>query len=172
MKTKIALLIAAMLISFGAMAEFDGVPADINPSISQPLATNGLCTGAGGKISYAQNDFIGDSTISTSHVDVPGMSRVITIGGTATTCIAVQYSAFVFAPNSELMFVQATVDGFPCLPGEVQFEGNSGTWATSRAFNFVCPSVSPGAHTVKMQYRSNGGNIVFTHKRSMIINHK
>jgi hypothetical protein len=175
MKTKIPFILVAILTSTDAFADDSGLPDNRGPNVAPAVISVGTC--AGNRVSYATNDAIGDSTTSVSFVDVPGMSRVINIPGTGTTCIAINYSATVFTAPNELMFVRATVDGNQCLPGEVQFDGDSDedndfSWARAHAFNFVCQNVRPGNHTVRIQNRSSSGGIVYTHWRSMLIHHR
>lgn len=119
------------------------------------------------KVATAVVDATGDSTISTSYVDMPGMSAAISVGGTAPTCVVVHFAAFAFAPGTALEFVRAVLDNVAGSPSEYQFAGADGTWAVSHAVEFVFPSVSPGAHTVKIQWKSFDGASVFVHRRMM-----
>lgn len=152
----------------------DGLPSQ-DRDLAAVLTTSGTCPAT--KLSYAQSDDINQATTSTSFVDVPGMVRTVTIPGSTRTCVEVQYTATVFSPEDELIYVQATRDGFPCLPPNAQFEGDSdedadGAWARAHAFNFICTGVTPGAHVFKIQWRSFFGGTVFTHWRSMVVHHK
>jgi hypothetical protein len=121
---------------------------------------------------FVAADNTGSSTVSTTYVDVPDMSVTFTAGGTRTFCATATFSAFTFAPAGALLYVQALMDGTVVgAPGEQQFSGDDGLWAVAHAFTFVFPSVAPGAHTIKIQYRSYDGKSVFVHRRSLVVFH-
>jgi len=121
---------------------------------------------------FVAADDTGNSTISTTYVDVPNMTVTFTAGGTRSFCATATFSAFTFAPGDALLAVQALMDGTVVgAPGEQQFSGDDGVWAVSHAFTFVFPSVAPGAHTIKIQYRSFDGKTVFMHRRSLVVFH-
>ena len=126
---------------------------------------------------FVAADNTGLSTTSTTYVDVPDMSVTFTAGGTRSFCATATFSAWTFATGGALMYVQALMDGtVVAAPGEQQFSGDddenaNGEWARSHAFTFVFPSVAPGAHTIKIQYRSFDGKTVFVHRRSLVVFH-
>jgi hypothetical protein len=135
------------------------------------------------KISFATVDAPpAISTTSAAFVDMPGMSVTFKILGTVNVCVKVEFSAYTFAANApvanQLMMVRALMDGATVgSPAEVQFSGDDdedadGDWARSHAFNFVLPTVAPGTHTIKIQWRSFFGGTVFAHSRSMFVHHK
>jgi hypothetical protein len=129
------------------------------------------------RMTIASSNDINVTTTSTSFVDVPGMAVSVNIPGTTNVCVDVQYTATVWTDSNELIFVQATIDGVPCFPPDVQFEGDSdedgdGMWARAHAFDFICQNVRPGVHTFKIQWRSFSGGPVFTHWRTMKVKHK
>ena len=129
------------------------------------------------KIDFATGEDIGHTTTSTTFVDVPGMSVDFTIGGQVRSCLKIEYSAVAFAPDDELMFVRALLDGAVAgSPSEVQLSGDddedvNGHWARSHAFNFAFANVAPGAHTIEIQWRSEFGGTVATHRRSVFVHH-
>jgi len=139
-------------------------------------AVTGTCKAT--KISFATGETTGLSTTSTAYVAMPDMSVTFKIGGTATVCVKVEFSAFVFAALDRLIFVRALMDGATVgSPSEVQFSGDDdeegdGKWARSHAFNFAFPTVAPGTHTIIIQWKSFDGGTVFVHKRSMFVHHK
>jgi hypothetical protein len=151
-----------------------GVPAGAENSPS--TLVTGQCKKSS-NIDFAVDDSTGNSTISTTFVDVPGMSVTFTLGR-GSNCVKIEYSAMVFAAtNAALMNVQAVITGGTCSPGDVQFSGDddedgNGKWARSHAFNFVCTGLAQGVHTAKIQFRSFFGDSVTTHKRSMFVHHK
>jgi hypothetical protein len=137
--------------------------------------TTGSCPTPGTHFVAADNT--GVSTTSTTYVDVPDMSVSFTTTGTRAWCAVATFSAWSFASGDALLYVQAVMDGTVIgAPGEQQFDGDSdedadGKWAASHAFTFVFPSVSVGAHTIKIQYRSYDGKTVFLHRRSLTVFH-
>jgi hypothetical protein len=122
---------------------------------------------------FITNDTTGLGTTSTSNVAVPGMTKTISVGGTGTSCVLVDVSAFAFAASGELEYVSVTLDGATGNPVEVQFAGDTkGVWAEAHSALFAFPSVRAGSHTVAMVFRSLGGNQVFLHRPAMEITHK
>jgi len=126
-----------------------------------------------GKSDFVTNDVTGLSTTSTSYVAVPGVTKTVTISGTAPSCVVVHASAFAFAPGQALEYVSATLDGNLGNPTEVQFAGDTqGIWAEAHAAVFAFPNVSPGSHTVTLVFKSLDGKTVFLHRPAMEIEHK
>lgn len=119
---------------------------------------------------WVVDDSTGTSTTSTVFVPVPSMSLTFNHGQAGTMIIT--YSAVGFAGAGELEWVEVQIDGVSVPPGAIQWDGDSGTWATARSFTFVAESVSAGNHTVEVMYRSNGGTAVFMHWRSLVVHLK
>ena len=180
---KFLIILQTLLLTFGIAAFCYAIPGeDGTPAIGeggagvQEITPEALITGKctpTTKVNFAVADDT-VSTTSTTLVDVPGMSVTFTIpAGTGRSCVRVEFSAWVFAQGSELMNIRALLDGTTVgAPGEVQFEGDSVNWATSRAFNFLFTGVRPGSHTITMQWLSYFGGTVFVHGRSMFVHHK
>jgi hypothetical protein len=122
------------------------------------------------KANEADGATTGNSTTSTSFVDVPDMSVTFSVRNAG--CAIVDFAAWAFAPGGtdELMMVQAVVGATPCAPGEYQFAGDDNTLAASHAANFECPLTS-GSNTIKIQFRSFFGGSVTMHRRSMYVLH-
>jgi hypothetical protein len=124
---------------------------------------------------FVTADDTGKSTTSTTYVDVPNMSVTFVQGRAG--CVLVNFSAWTFAPGDALLFVEALMDGVTvAAPGEVQLSGDDdedvdGSWARAHAFNFAIPAVSAGSHTIKIQFRSYDGKMVFIHRRSLMVQH-
>jgi hypothetical protein len=168
-------MVATMVLLLGAsqlMQAQSGVPEGASASNLGPQATAVNCTPTP-KVSWAaSNGNETASTTSTAFVDVPGLSVTFNVPGTAVTCLKVDLTVMSFASaNHELMFMQVLVDGNPILPGQVQWSGDDGIFARAHAANFYT-TVAPGVHNVRAQFRSNGGNTVFAHARSLSVNHK
>ena len=79
-----------------------------------------------------------------------------TQGGTKPSCVVVRFSSMTASGGSRV-FVRASLDdGHLALPSEVSFSGGDSIPAKAYAFDFVFPSVPPGAHVLRMQFRSTG----------------
>jgi hypothetical protein len=160
-----------------AMAQEGGIPEAIRTQkvAPQAVATNTCNTP---RLSFASSDNIFASTTSTTFVDVPDMVVRFTIPGNTATCIVVPYTATVWTGKDELIYIRAQLDGAVTgFPAEVQFEGDSdedgdGKWARAHAFSFVFPKVTPGAHTLRIQWRSFFGGTVSTHWRTVVVHHR
>jgi hypothetical protein len=98
------------------------------------------------------------------------MSRRFKVGGNHGSCVVVEFAAYAYAPSA-LMYVQAVMGGTVASPGETQFEGDSGTYATTHQYTFIFPDVTPGRHKVTIQFRSFDGTNVFIHHPVMTILH-
>lgn len=157
-----------------AWAQSTGVP--FGESATADLAVSGTCRAT--TISFVTGETTGESTTSTTFVDVPDMSVSFDIGGAANGCVKVEFSAYVFAASGRLIIVRALLDGATAgSPSQVQFSGDDdenadGKWARSHAFNFAFPNVAPGTHTITIQWLSFDGGTVFMHRRSMFVHHK
>ena len=143
-------------------------------SAAQPLATvSGGC--APTALRYVTVT-TGITTTSTSFVTVSGTTINFVQGGTTAKCVIVSFSAMADAVASNVMIVQAVLDGntiIPCQPGATDFAASFAT-ATPRSahtMNFVCPNVAPGNHSIKMQYVSVYGGAVSLDHRTMIVHY-
>ncbi len=169
-----------------ALAAAIALPASVSSSAGdEGIANSGpgtdvvsVCRFKAQKIDGITDDSTGKSTTSTTFVDIPNTAITVSIGGSANTCVKVEFSAYTFAATAStaLLFVRVTQDGVACAPGEVQFSGDDdedgdGRWARSHAFNYLC-AVAPGAHTYKAQFRSFDGGSVFVHKTSLFVHHR
>jgi hypothetical protein len=173
-----ALVIASVLamtsVAIGATRHANnGMPR------SSAAGTNTVFTGSckAPKVSFATND-AGSSTTSSAFATIPGMSVTFSIPGTASSCMIIEYSGQAFAPAGALINIRAVLDGVTVAgPGEVQLAGdtdenNDGKWSRSYAMQFAFPAVSPGAHTVTIQWRSFFSTSVSINKGSMVVQHK
>ena len=116
----------------------------------------------------------GHFTTSTGYVDVIESGVRFVQGGTKPGCIVVSFSAEAGAAANETMVVQPVLDGTTiCEPDSNFFvpSSASGTNAGARAMNYVCTDVTPGAHRLKMQFRSFSGGAVTLSYRTLIVHH-
>jgi len=106
-------------------------------------------------------------TTSTDYINA-GETNVAFTQGSAG-CVTVLFSAEAGA-ISDIMYVRAMLDDItPCEPNAPYFA--VATQMAVRAMHYVCPSVAPGSHLLRMQFKSNGGNNVVLRFRTTIVNY-
>lgn len=154
-----------MIIKFSLASLFI---ASLIATNAYAVTTTGTCDGQ--RTSYAADNAIA-STFSETYVNVPGMVRTITIPGTTSTCVAINFSASAFLNTGFAIVVRATLDGVAC-PGSVQLDGGPDDSYNSYASGFICPNVTPGNHTFRIQWFSPENFTVSMSQRSMIIHHR
>ncbi len=181
---KIAMLhvaVSALLLTSMAdigHAENTGRAPEDSRTVVPTAVTTGGC-GALTKINYKSDDNINYFTSSSSFVDVPNSTVTFGQGGTTSGCVIVTFTAEAFAPGNRLLQVRAILENsVVAAPGNVQFSGDDDEegddrWARSHAFTFIFPSVAPGLHNVRMQFRSPDifGN-VYIHKHTVVVQHR
>src|SRR5437588_10897854 len=126
------------------------------------------------KVAVTSSDVTGNSTSSSSYVNVP--DGAVTFNEGRDGCIVVDFTGYSFAPNSGstvgLVFVQALLDGVAMFPGEIQFSANDNTYAQSHAASWTASALA-GSHTVQMQFRSfTSGQSVFMHRHTTEVVHR
>jgi hypothetical protein len=118
-------------------------------------------------------DALTQSTNSTTLVDVDRSFRSFTVGGNKPSCVIVRFSAQAFAPGiAEFMRVRALLDGKPSIENEIQLVAESVSFSDAHAYTFLFPSVPPGLHNVKMQYRSPNAGTVSINDFNLEIRHR
>ncbi len=72
---------------------------------------------------------------------------------------------------NNIVFVRAYLDNTTAaLPFEVQYSGDDGNFAHAHSYEFVFPSVAPGAHVVRGEFRSNlNGNTVTVLRHTTVV---
>jgi hypothetical protein len=118
-------------------------------------------------------DSLTQSTNSPTLVDVDRSFRSFTVGGNKPSCVIVRFSAQAFAPGiGEFIRVRALLDGKPSIENEIQMVAESVSFSEAAAYTFLFPSVSPGVHSVRMQYRSPNTGTVSINDFNMEIRHR
>lgn len=168
--TVTALLAVGLLGIPAAARAQDGTPGGGGEN-SGELVTAGGCKAK--KVRGQTDNATGFSTASTAFVDVPGMAITIGAGG----CAIVHFSAFTFgnqaATPGALEMVRATDNGIPIPPGEFQLSGDDDEdgdfrWARQHSAHWAL-NLGPGAHLIKIQFRSFFGDAVFIHRPTMTV---
>ncbi|MGQ0484159.1 MAG: hypothetical protein ACT4SY_02225 [Hyphomicrobiales bacterium] len=173
--------LSALLLSAAAgiaFAENNGRAPD-GPQAPTPQAVvSGACTDLT-KANFISDDSINKSTSSNNFVNVPNAGVSFNQGGTGNGCVIVTFTAEAFARVSRLLQIRARLEnGAIAAPGVVQLSGDDdedrdGDWARAHAFTFIFPSVAPGAHTVRMQFRSVFFfEPVTIHKHTVVVQHR
>jgi hypothetical protein len=110
---------------------------------------------------------------------VPNTNVFFTQGGTSSGCVIVTFTAETFARVGRLLQVRARLDNaVTAAPGVVQLSGDDdedgdNRWSRAHAFTFIFPSVTPGPHTVRMQFRSVFFfEPVFINKHTVMVQHR
>lgn len=145
-------------------------------SVSRAPITSG-CNGLN-KMKVKTYNPAGDIfTTSTSFVDISGAGVSISVGGTTPSCVIVTYSGRVTAldgAGNEGMYVRPLMDSITdALPTNIVFTANdnSGLY-DAHSFTWVFPSVSPGNHQVKMQFRSETGSSVSIFGHTVLVQYR
>jgi hypothetical protein len=85
---------------------------------------------------------------------VAGSLVRFTVGGVVSGCVIVSFSAQAYAPLGRLIWVRAVLDNAPSVDGQIAFAAEDGAFAQAHSYSFLFPSVTPGAHRIFLQYRS------------------
>lgn len=172
----IAMTLAGLLFVMpGAASAGSGGLAVDKSSKASPLGPVTTICGVLGKYKVKTDDTVSKSTTSTSFVKVPNASMNITVSGTSNSCVIISFSALTWVEGDHAMFVQAVLDGSTIAkPGPQQFAGSDAplSFAVVKSFDFIFPSVAPGSHTVKMQFRSNDGAVVYEHQHTLVAQYR
>jgi hypothetical protein len=142
----------------------DRAPATLGPAAV--TAATGVCKI--GKQAFAVHGYT--ATLSTSFVDVAGASVTFNVGGRGSTCLTVNYTA-VAESSGTAGDVRAVLDGStignPARSMLTYFD----SWKSTAA-SFVITGVSPGTHTLTIQFASFGGQIVEITTGTLIVSYR
>jgi len=177
LRVAVSALLFSSMTDIGHAENTGRAPEDSRAAAPAALQSGGCVNMT--KINYAADDSINKFTSSTGFVNIPNSVVSFAQGGTTNDCVIVTFTAEAIAPANRLMLVRSVLDSsVVAAPGGVQFTGDNdedfdGRWARSHAFTFVFPSVAPGLHNVKMQFRSPAtfGN-VYIHKHTVVVQHR
>lgn len=141
---------------------------------SAEAVVRGNCSAS--KIHFAVETALDQTINFSSFDDLEGMSVSFSIPGTTNTCLMVAFTGeFNVGTDSEIA-IRAVLDGktvgTPSYASILQASFNESESSAARGFNFFFSGVTPGPHTVKVQWRSGFGNTVTVFRRSMVVFHK
>jgi hypothetical protein len=166
------LLHRAFSLSLAAAGGAALLIAAITPEPAPAAATTVACNPV--KLRMIASDSPNVSTDLTTFKTLSEATVSFTQGGTAASCVVVRFSAESFVTSfNGIVFVRAFLDNTTAaVPGEVQFSGDDGNRYRAHSYDFIFPSVAPGAHVLRMQFRSGtGGDTVFIKRRTTIVQH-
>lgn len=157
--------------SFARRLGIVGVLLCLSTPASAPAAVV-TCSPTQMKILASDEDHSGTST-STSFQNIYQGYISFTQGGTSASCVLVRFSAVTVGVTGEAVQIRAFLDGLtPAFPAEVTYSYfNSGLAYGPHSFDFIFPSVAPGSHFVRMQFRSNGGGQVQVLSHSTVLHY-
>ena len=117
------------------------------------------------------DDVVEGCTTTTTYKPMPSMTRSFNVDGSANTQAVVMFSGSLSLSDEggafDTGFIRLTVDGVQQTPGEVPAVGVNGRGAY--AFNFQTGSVSPGAHTARIEWRTDLASTFCVDARSLIV---
>jgi hypothetical protein len=164
-----------------------GVAALLTTTAAAQVGSDGLVQGArtkGGvapaaagacsptKIAY-KTSAVSVNMSSNVFAVVPQTPVAFTQGGANPSCVIVRYSAMAAASPPKWIPLRVVLDGSVIAqPGEIQYEGHTESISLARSFDFIFPSVAPGAHIVRVEWRSFNTGIIFMHDRTTIVQHR
>ena len=127
------------------------------PAIAPAEPVTGTCNPT--TLKFSASALTDTSTMSGSFVNIPEASISFIHGGTKPSCIIVHFSAEATAHN--MVIVRARLDNaLTALPEEAIFAGaDSSVLVRARSYDFIFPSVAPGHHALRMQFRTGDGEI-------------
>jgi hypothetical protein len=122
------------------------------------------------------DEIVFECTSSTTFVNIPGLSRTFTLGGTAAEEVVVMLQgAFNLngAAPFDTAFVQLLIDNVVQGPGnQVPIRSVEDASTSTSGFNWQSKVLQPGSHTARVQWRTDLGSEVCVDARSLIVLHK
>ncbi|HEX3431671.1 MAG TPA: hypothetical protein VHT03_12375 [Rhizomicrobium sp.] len=140
--------------------------ANLHKIEQPPGVATGTCTEGAAGYSVATGV---QSTSRTSWTTVTGSTLSFTQGSAG--CIEVSFSGETATAPGENLLARVVLDGTTvCSPTDNLFgaEGNSDNPA-DRTMNYICPTVTAGAHKVAVQFASRFGTKVALDYRTTIV---
>lgn len=131
-----------------------------------PAISSGVCTTTAE--AFSQSTTL-QTTASKAFTDVSGTSVSFAQG--AAGCVEVSFSSEAATMPREILVTQVVLDGSTvCMPSDNLFASDSPSGdLAAHAMNYICPSVTGGSHSVKVQFRSRFGAKVALDYRTTIV---
>ena len=106
------------------------------------------------------------STTSMSFVRLTETGGKFIQGGSRASCVMVRFEGYVATDVDNVITISATIDGKPI--GERQLAYAAVVYQP-RAWTFIVPSVAPGEHVIRFNFRTNNGKAVSVTSTNTII---
>jgi hypothetical protein len=134
-----------------------------------PAVTTGFCDPFA--VTFAASNLLNSTTSSSSFVNIPETTVQFSQGGVEPSCVLVRFSASTYVDNGiDVIDIRAVLDNTTAaLPGMIRVRGETDVVGYPRTFEFIFPLVSPGSHTLRMQYKSEKGNPVHVRQRNTVV---
>ncbi|MPZ58480.1 MAG: hypothetical protein GEU91_18710 [Rhizobiales bacterium] len=164
-------VIAGFTATAAAQVGRDGLDQGARAKTGVAPAAAGACSP--NKIAYKTSD-VSVNMSSNVFAVVPQTLVAFTQGGASPSCVIVRYSAMAAAQESWIP-LRVVLDGSVIAePGVISYEGETEIIGISlaRSFDFVFPAVAPGAHRVRVDWRSFRSTIIYMHRRTIIVQHR
>jgi hypothetical protein len=113
-------------------------------------------------------------TTTSTFATIPQMTRTFTLGGTGNDEVVAMFQGSISLDSAggtfDTGFVRLLVDGAQQSPGEIPVIGTDDRG--THGFNWQTKALTPGSHTVKVQWRTDLNSNFCVDARSLIILHK
>jgi hypothetical protein len=106
----------------------------------------------------------------TTYKNLPDSAVKFTQGGSRPGCVIVFFSAAMYRGTSEDVFIRAVLDGVIGIPQDQQWDSSTDGFR-GNSVSFIFPSVAPGPHMVRMQWRTGSGTGVGLKGRNTIVHY-
>jgi hypothetical protein len=118
------------------------------------------------------DEIVQQCTNTTVFANVPQMTRAFTVSGSASSVVVTfSGSASLSGTDFDTGFVRLTIDGVEQTPGVVPFV-QAGTLTAANAFTWQSRSLTVGAHTARVQWRTDLGSSFCLDARSLVVLHR
>jgi hypothetical protein len=118
------------------------------------------------------DEIVQSCTSTTTFATVPQMTRAFNISGAASSVVVTfSGSASLFGQPFDTGFVRLTIDNVQQTPGEVPFIAADHS-STANSFTWQTRSLAVGAHTARIQWRTDLGSSFCLDARSLVVLHR
>jgi hypothetical protein len=160
-------IIVGFTVTAAAQVGRDGLVEGARAKAGVTPAASGECSP--NKVKFRTSNVSVNMT-STTFAVVPNTALSFT--QSSPDCVIVRYSAMAAATYPRWIPLRVVLDGSViAAPGDIQYEGYTEI-STARSFDFVFPAVAAGAHTVRVEWRSFNGGIIFMHDRTITLHYR
>jgi hypothetical protein len=137
-------------------------------SVASPAApVTGSCKPI--QVKFNASSLADSTTTSSAFVNLPEGQVAFTQGSAG--CVLVRFSASTFGANGiDVVVIRAVLDNATAaLPASIKVRGENDVTGYPRTFEFIFPSVAPGAHILRMQFASEKGNVIHVKAHNTVV---